>query len=183
MPLQYSAFSLLQNWFNFKSFYDNSIYSNEGNSCRESFSCDGHFGILYFRVGKLTKSLLQIHPIVADANVIGRDAHFYTCSIIRTSWWRSHFYGPRLFQRYVDTCPSISGRNVLVLPSSIQDTYEFSNVDSTYQVERWYQSVSSKIIIDFTAFDKSSNYTLQVECRNIELLHNQDALVYFQRKS
>jgi len=43
--------------------------------------------------------------------------------------------------------------------------------------------MTSKIIIDYTAFDKSSNYTLQVECRNIELLHNQDALVYFQRKS
>ena len=80
-------------------------------------------------------------------------------------------------------CPSISGRNVLVRASSFQDTYEFSTANSTYQVETWYQSISSKIIIDYTAFDKLSNYTLQVECRNIELLHNQDALVYFQRKS
>ena len=80
-------------------------------------------------------------------------------------------------------CPSISGRNVLVRASSIQDTYEFSSANSTYQVETWYQSISSKIIIDYTAFDKLSNYTLQVECRNIELLHNQDALVYFQRES
>ena len=69
----FMRFLLLRNLLSLKSFYDNSIYSNEGNSCRESFSCDGHFGILYFRVGQLTKSLLQIHSIVADANVIDRD--------------------------------------------------------------------------------------------------------------
>ena len=72
---------------------------------------------------------------------------------------------------------------ILVRASLIKDTYEFGNTNSTYQVETWYQSMSSEIIIDYTAFDKLSNYTLQVECRNIELLHNQDALVFFQRKS
>ena len=72
---------------------------------------------------------------------------------------------------------------MLVQASLIQDTYEFSNENSTYQVETWYQSMTSKIIIDYTAFDELSNYSLEVECRNIELLHNQDALVYFQRES
>ena len=63
--------------FSLKRLYDNSIYSNEGSSCKESFSCDDHFGILYFRVGQLTKSLLQINAIVADANVIDRDPQMF----------------------------------------------------------------------------------------------------------
>ena len=156
---------LLRNLLSIESFYDNSIYSNEGNSCRESFSCDGHFGILYFRVDQLTKSLLQIHSIVADANVMGKD-----------------------FQTFLPVSSSIEVHDgvylrCLVWASLIKDTYEFGITNSTYQVETWYQSMSSKIIIDYTAFDKLSNYTLQVECRNIELLHNQDAIVYFQRES
>ena len=68
--------------FSLKRLYDNSIYSNEGSSCKESFSCDDRFGILYFRVGQLTKSLLQIHAIVADANVIDRDSQLFVITEI-----------------------------------------------------------------------------------------------------
>ena len=117
---------------NFKRFFDNAIFSNQGSSCKETFSCNGVLGFLYFRVNELTKSTLQIHAIVAGANLI--------------------------------------------------ETYDFEDNKSTYLMRKWFKSSSSEIIIDYTAFNQSSNYTLEVECRNIELLHNQDALVYFQRK-
>lgn len=117
---------------NLKRFFDNAIFSNRGSSCKETFSCNGVLGFLYFRVNELTDSLLQIHAIVAGSNLI--------------------------------------------------ETYEFGDNNSTLVTKKWYKSTSSEIIIDYTAFNRSSNYSLEVECRNIELLHNQDALVYFQRK-
>ena len=67
--------------------------------------------------------------------------------------------------------------------AKIFNTYNFGDKNRLYQTKQWYQSMASEIIIDFRAEDESSNFTLNVECRNIELLHNQDALVYFQRKS
>ena len=117
---------------NFKRSFDNAMFSNEGSSCKETFSCNGVLGYLYFRVDDLSESLLQIHAIVAGSNLI--------------------------------------------------ETYDFGDTNSTYLTKKWYQSTASEIIIDYSAFNKSSKYILEVECRNIELLHNQDALVYFQRK-
>ena len=117
---------------NFKRSFDNAILSNHGSSCKETFSCNGVFGYLYFRVNELTESLLQIHAIVAGSN--------------------------------------------------LKETYDFGDQNSIYLTKKWYQSTASEIIIDYSAFNKSSKYTLEVECRNIELLHNQDALIYFQRK-
>ena len=73
--------------------------------------------------------------------------------------------------------------HAIVAGANIKETYEFGTSNNTYQFGKWYQSASSEIIIDYSAFGEFSNYTLNVECRNIELLHNQDALVYFQRKS
>ena len=116
-----------------KRSYQNAVFSNKGASCKETFSCNGVMGILYYRVDEVHRSLLNIHAIVGGSN--------------------------------------------------LKETYDFGTINSTYQLGQWYQSTSSQVIIDYNAFDEFSNYTLNVECRNIELLHNQDALVYFQRKS
>ena len=72
--------------------------------------------------------------------------------------------------------------HAIVAGANLIETYDFVDNKSTYLMRKWFKSSSSEIIIDYTAFNQSSNYTLEVECRNIELLHNQDALVYFQRK-
>ena len=72
--------------------------------------------------------------------------------------------------------------HAIVAGANVIETYEFGS-GTSFKSKEWYQSRASEVIIDYTAFDQSSNYTLEVECRNIELLHNQDALVYFQRKS
>ena len=125
-------FQIFFSFQNFKRSFDNAIFSNEGSSCKETFSCNGVLGYLYFRVNELNESVLQIHAIVAGSNLI--------------------------------------------------ETYDFGDKNSTYLTKKWYHSTASEIIIDYSAFNKSSKYTLEVECRNIELLHNQDALVYFQRK-
>ena len=133
--IDFISFFFFQFFFSFQNFkrsFDNAIFSNEGSSCKETFSCNGVLGYLYFRVNELTESLLQIHAIVAGANLI--------------------------------------------------ETYDFGDTNSTYLTKKWYQSTASEIIIDYSASNKSSKYSLEVECRNIELLHNQDALVYFQRK-
>ena len=127
-----TKFSWIFSFQNFKRSFENAVFSNQGSSCKETFSCDGVLGFLYFRVNELTDSLLQIHAIVAGSNLI--------------------------------------------------ETYVIGDNNSTFVTKKWYKSTSSEIIIDFTAFNRSSNYSLEVECRNIELLHNQDALVYFQRK-
>ena len=66
---------------------------------------------------------------------------------------------------------------------NIAKTYEFGDKNRLHETQQWYQSMASEIIIDFKGENKASIFTLNVECRNIELLHNQDALVYFQRKS
>ena len=73
--------------------------------------------------------------------------------------------------------------HAIIAGANVIETYEFGNGRTSYNSKEWYQSRASQVIIDYTAFDQLSNYTLEVECRNIELLHNQDALVYFQRKS
>ena len=88
-----------------------------------------------------------------------------------------------LFYRVDEVHRSLLKIHAIVAGSNIKETYELGTTNSTYQIGRWYQSMSSQIIIDYSAFDEFSNYTLNVECRNIELLHNQDALVYFQRES
>ena len=88
-----------------------------------------------------------------------------------------------LFYRVDEIYRSLLKIHAIVAGSNIKETYKLGTTNSTYQIGRWYQSMSSQIIIDYSAFDEFSNYTLNVECRNIELLHNQDALVYFQRES
>ena len=123
----------IQLFQNLKRSYDNAIFSNEKESCKEKFTCDGVLGFLFFQVQEVENSLLQIHSVVNGAKIF--------------------------------------------------NTYDFGDENRLYQTKQWYQSMASEIIIDFIAEDKSSNFTLDVECRNIELLHNQDALVYFQRKS
>ena len=93
-----------------------------------------------------------------------------------------------LFYRVDELHRSLLKIHAIVGGTNLRETYEFgtsrssNNTVSTNQLGHWYQSSSSQIIIDYTAFSEFSNYTLNVECRNIELLHNQDALVYFQRK-
>ena len=71
----------------------------------------------------------------------------------------------------------------IVAGMSLKDTYTFGEQNSTYHTGKWYQSTASEIIINYSALNELSNYTLEIECRNVELLHNQDALVYFQRNS
>ena len=88
-----------------------------------------------------------------------------------------------LYYRVDEVHRSLLNIHAIVGGSNLKETYDFGTINSTYQLGQWYQSTSSQVIIDYNAFDEFSNYTLNVECRNIELLHNQDALVYFQRKS
>ena len=71
----------------------------------------------------------------------------------------------------------------IVNGANIANTYDFGDENRLHETKQWYQSMASEIIIDFKAENQSSTFILNVECRNIELLHNQDALVYFQRKS
>ena len=54
---------------NLERSFDNAIFSNGGSSCKETFSCNGVLGYLYFRMKELTDSKLQIHAIVAGANL------------------------------------------------------------------------------------------------------------------
>ena len=160
--------------FKLKRSYENAVFSNQGASCKEKFTCDGVLSILFFRVGQVNRSQLKIHTIVAGAN------------LIETYEFRSKDY-------------------FLIKEAGLGGA-----ANNTYQFGQWYQSKASEVIIDFrwgvrtdyywtqfecsnlhgsirhllySAIDILSNYTLEVECRNIELLHNQDALVYFQRKS
>ena len=88
-----------------------------------------------------------------------------------------------LYYRVDELYRSLLKIHDIVAGTNIKETYEFGTSNNTYQFGQWYQSTSSQIIVDYSAVDELSNYTLNVECRNIELLHNQDALVYFQRKS
>lgn len=88
-----------------------------------------------------------------------------------------------LYYRVDEVHRSLLKIHAIVAGSNIKETYEFGTPNNTYKFGQWYQSTSAQIIIDYSALDESSNYKLNVECRNIELLHNQDALVYFQRKS
>ena len=88
-----------------------------------------------------------------------------------------------LYYRVDEVHRSLLRIHAIVGGTNLKETYEFGTSNNKYQLGKWYQSASSQIIIDYSAIYEFSNYTLNVECRNIELLHNQDALVYFQRKS
>ena len=53
-----------------KRSYENAIFSNQGESCKEKFTCEGVLAILYFRVRQVNRSQLKIHAIVAGSNLI-----------------------------------------------------------------------------------------------------------------
>ena len=56
--------------FKLKRSYDNAIFSNQGESCKEKYTCEGILAILYFRVRQVNRSQLKIHAIVAGSNLM-----------------------------------------------------------------------------------------------------------------
>ena len=109
--------------------FNNAVIFNNASTCKQFFTCNGYFPILYWRLKDLRQSILKIHSIFAGA--------------------------------------------------TIETNHQFTS--ENFKVENWHQSKSPDILIDFISTNSSSSFSLEVECRNIEVLNDFNALVLFQR--
>ena len=87
-------------------------------------------------------------------------------------------YFPILYWRLKELKESVLRIHSIVAGAKIETSHQF-NGDSFES--KWHQSKSPEILVDFLPSFSSASFSLEVECRNIEILHDYNALILFQR--